>query len=332
MNMPLPEALRVVEETSRCDGSTGWTVALGFANEFFTSAISQEAAAEVLNGGSALVSGAPGPGVRAVPVDGGFRLSGQWQFNSGCANADWCGVAAVVFDGDGPRMGQFGPEMVFAFLPQRDVEIVDTWHVTGLRGTSSHDLRVDNQFVPAERTGPFSLVTGLKPRRESVLARFPLFTAIGLTQSVPVSLGIARHALEEFRDLVLQKETMSGAVRDQVQVQVGLARGEALLQSGRTWWYQLVEDAWETVRCGGQLTLQDRARLKMASLTAVENCCEAVDTAFRLAGSSAIYQSNALERCWRDVHTAAQHLQVQEGRWQTAGRILLRMEPESLFI
>jgi alkylation response protein AidB-like acyl-CoA dehydrogenase len=142
LELPLPEALRVVEEVSRLDGSTGWTVALGIANDILTCALPEESAAQVLRNGSALIPGAPGFMVRAEPVEGGYCLSGQWSFGSGAPNASWISVAAPVFDGDTQRMGVAGPEMIVAFLPPGDVEIVDTWHVTGLRGTGSHDLRV----------------------------------------------------------------------------------------------------------------------------------------------------------------------------------------------
>jgi alkylation response protein AidB-like acyl-CoA dehydrogenase len=271
--------------------------------------------------------------VRAVPVDGGYRLSGQWPFNSGASNADWMSVAAVIFDGKAPRMGQFGPEMVFAVLHPGDVEIIDTWSVTGLCGTSSHDLRVTDLFVPGERTGSFSLATGPRAVRDSVLARFPLFTLLGLAQSPPVCLGIARHALDSFRDLALAKVTpFGGRLSDQVQAQVGIARAEAALRSARSYWFETVRCAWESARAGRELTLDTRAELRMASLNAVESSVCAVDSAFRLSGSTAIFQAQDIERCWRDVHTAAQHLQVQDGRWETAGRVLFGLDPASPLI
>ncbi len=333
MGLPLPDALRVVEEVARFDGSTGWTVALGFGNDLFLSCIPDDTVRDVLTGGSALISGAPGPGVRAVPVDGGYRLTGQWAFNSGAANADWMSVAAVVFDGEAPRMGPAGPEMVFALLSPEEVRIVDTWKVTGLRATSSHDLRVEDTFVPAARTGGFTLANGPVAVRPSVLARFPFFCLLGLVQAPPVVLGVARHALDEFRELARAKERpFSGRLSEQVAAQAGIARAEALLRGGRSYWFETVRCAYDRVASGGELSLAERANLKLASLTAVENAVRAVDIAWRLAGSSAIFETEVLERCWRDAHTAAQHLQVQDGRWEEAGRILFGLEPASPFI
>lgn len=333
LELPLPEALRVVEEVSRLDGSTGWTVALGFANDLFTSVLSDDCAAHVLRNGSALIAGAPGFMVRAEPVEGGYCLTGQWSFCSGAPNATWMNVAAPIFDGDTPRMGAAGPEMIMAFLPPGDVEIVDTWHVTGLRGTGSHDLRVQRAFVPAPMTGPFAMPAGPRPVRDSTLARIPFMTALGIAQSPAVCLGIARHAIDEFRELALHKERpFAPKLSEQVQAQVGVARAEALLRSARCYWYDNVERLWTTVTSGDQVSLDDRVSVRLASLTAVENSLAVVDSLYRLAGSTAIFQSSLLERCWRDVHTAAQHLQVQDGRWETAGRVLFGLDPATPFV
>jgi len=330
LDLPLPDALRVVEEVSRHDGSTGWTVALGLANNLFTSMLPEQSAARVLRGGSTLIAGSPAFGLRAVPEDGGYRLNGRWSFNSGAPNADWIGVAVPLFDGDQPRMGEHGPEMIFAFFDPKDVEIVDTWHVTGLRATGTQDLYAEELFVPTEMTGAISLATGPHPLRECVLARMPFFSAIAVAQAPPVCLGIARHAIEEFTALALAKESaFTGRLSEQVQAQVGLARAEALLQSARCYWYAQVEQAWGAALEGREASLAERASTRLACLTAAENSVAAVDLLHRLAGSSSIFQSSPLERCWRDVHTAAQHMQVQDGRWETAGRVLLGLDPMS---
>jgi alkylation response protein AidB-like acyl-CoA dehydrogenase len=333
LELPLPEALRVVEEVSKLDGSTGWTVALGFVNDLFTSALPDESAARVLRNGSALITGAPGIMVRAQAVEGGYCLTGQWPFCSGAPNASWISVAVQVFDGDTQRMGAAGPEMIVAFLSPGDVEIVDTWHVTGLRGTGSHDLRVQQTFVPVHFTGSFSMPAGPRPVRDSTIARIPFMTALGIAQSPPVCLGIARHAIDEFRELALHKERPFAAkLSEQVQAQAGLARAEALLRSARCYWYESVERLWTTVTSGGEITLEDRTAVRLASLTVAENSLAVADSLYRLAGSTAIFQSSLLERCWRDVHTAAQHMQVQDGRWETAGRVLFGLDPATPFV
>jgi alkylation response protein AidB-like acyl-CoA dehydrogenase len=266
-------------------------------------------------------------------VEGGYLLSGQWSFCSGAPNADWMSVAAPVFDGDLPRMSSAGPEMIFAFIPPSDVEIVDTWYVTGLRGSGSQDLRAENVFVPIELTGRFSMPGGPIPLRASTVTRIPFITLLGVAQSPPVCLGISRRAIDEFVVLAAGKERpFSPKLSEQVQSHVGLARAEALVQSARSYWYENVERLWDTASRGDEISLHGRANVRLACLTAAENSAAAVDILYRLAGSTAIFQSSPLERCWRDVHTAAQHLQVQAGRWETAGRVLFGLDPASPFI
>jgi alkylation response protein AidB-like acyl-CoA dehydrogenase len=102
-----------------------------------------------------------------------------------------------------------------------------------------------------------------------------------------------------------------------------------LVGSARAYWYAEVEAAWDAAVHGRALSLEQRARLRIASLMAVEQSVAAADLLYRLAGSSAIFQSSPLERCWRDLHAAAQHMQVQDGRWETAGRVLMGLEPGS---
>ena len=334
LELPLPAAHRVVEEVSRLDGSTGWTVALGHANAQLTCALSDESAARVLKNGSALLAhGALSSTVRAEAVAGGYRLTGQWQFCSGARNATWVIAAGPVFDGDEPRIGEAGPEMVVAFVPPEDVEIVDTWHVSGLRGTGSHDLRVRDLFVPEELSYPLALPAGPQPRRASTLTRIPFLTALAIALSPAVCLGIARRAVDEFRELSMGKERpFALRLSEQVQAQVGLARAEALVRSARSYWYQSVGAIWQKASTGEDISLEDRTGIRLAALTAAENSTQAVDIAWRLGGSSSIFVSSPLERCWRDVHAAAQHMQVQDGRWETAGRVLFGLEPGSPFV
>jgi alkylation response protein AidB-like acyl-CoA dehydrogenase len=166
-----------------------------------------------------------------------------------------------------------------------------------------------------------------------MLARIPFTTAVGIAQSPAVCLGVARHAIDEFRELALHKERpFAQKLSEQAQAQVGLARAEALLRSARCYWYENVERLWTAVARGCEISLDDRAGVRLASLTAAENSLAVVDSLYRLAGSTAIFQSSPLERCWRDVHTAAQHMQVQHGRWETAGRVLFGLEPADPFV
>jgi indole-3-acetate monooxygenase len=330
LELPLPDALRVVEAVAQHDGSTGWTVALGIANALFTSALPEASAARIFADGPVLIAGAPAFGVRAQRVDGGYRITGRWSYNSGAPNADWVVAPAPIFDGDVPRMGPFGPEMVMCFVHPSDVEIIDTWYVTGLRASGTQDLYVEDLFVPDEMTGGFAMPDGPRALRESPITRIGFLTLFGIVQSPPVCLGLARRAIDEFKEIARSKQDMFGArLSEKVQAQTGLARAEALVGSARAYWYAEVRSIWDAVENKCELSLEQRARMRIASLMAVEQSVAAAELLYRLAGTSAIFQSAPLERCWRDVHTAAQHMQVQDSRWETAGRVLMGLDPGS---
>lgn len=143
-------------------------------------------------------------------------------------------------------------------------------------------------------------------------------------------LWLADGTIEEFKRLALTKESAFGPrLIEQPQAHAGLARSEALVRSARTYWYENVATVWNTAACGKTPSQQELTEMRLATLMVVENCLAAADLVYRLAGTSAVFQSSPLERCWRDVHTAAQHFQVQVGRWETAGRALLGLDPDS---
>jgi alkylation response protein AidB-like acyl-CoA dehydrogenase len=334
LDLPVPAALRVVEEVARHDGSTAWVVALGLANGVFTSMVSESSAARLLGNGAALIPAAPAFGVRATPMDGGYRLTGRWSYNSGAPNADWIAAPVTIFEGDQPRIGPAGAETIFAFIPPSAVEIIDTWYVTGLRASGTQDLCVDNVFVAEDMVGHATMGPGgvnLHMLRETVIGRIPFMSIAGFAQVPPVVLGIARRALEEFKQLAQTKQSAFGGPRlaEQVQAQSGLARAEALVRAARTYWYTELETLWDAAVQDRPISAELRTAQRIANLLVTEHCVSAVDLLYRLAGSSAIFQSSPLERCFRDVHTAAQHFQVLENRWETTGRVLLGLEPGS---
>jgi alkylation response protein AidB-like acyl-CoA dehydrogenase len=335
MALPLQDALRVVEEVARCDGSTGWVVSLGFANDLFTSVIDQNAAADMFEeDGFALFAGSPGFTMRAVQVEGGYRVTGRWSFASGAPNATWVNAAVPVFDGDRPLMSPFGmPEMVMVFMKPEEASIVPgSWDVIGLRASGSFDLCAEDVFVPRARSGPFSPM-GLMTQRESALARVPMFTISAVMQSPPVCLGVAAHAVEAFRELAASKERPPAPkMIEQVPVQVAVAKAEAKLRSARSYFHEAVAELWAVASSERPITLGLQANVRLAVMTAVENSVEVVDSLYRLSGSSSIFQSSPIERCFRDVHTAAQHLASQDARWETVGRVLLGLSPESVII
>ncbi len=326
--LPLPDALRVVEEVAAIDGSAGWTVALGFAAGYFPGFVSPEVEEEVLGRGPILMAGGGRP-MSAEVTDGGYFVSGQLSYASGIVHADWVSGLAMLMDGEAPRMGPNGPEMVGYLIPRGQYEVVDTWNATGMRGTGTHDARFERVFVPGERIIPLISATAFTPIRGDTLSRFPFPSLAGIVQAAPNCLGVARHALEEFATIATGKvNPMTGlALRDRGLIQAGYARAEASLRAARLLFYSAVQDAWDRVDRGETLELEHRTSVRLACSNAAEASLDVVESLFRMAGTTATTYGTTLERCWRDAHTAASHVQVQDPNWEAAGRSLLGLEP-----
>src|SRR5688500_5878939 len=125
----LPVFMRTVERLARADSAAGWVFAVGAGGPLLTAFVPPESAREIYaSGPDVLLPGASAPNGRAVPVDGGYRLSGHWPLGSGAHHGEWLGTVALVFDGDTPRMDAHGaPDFKSIFVPRRDCELLDTW-------------------------------------------------------------------------------------------------------------------------------------------------------------------------------------------------------------
>lgn len=314
--------LDVVEEISRQDGSVGWTVMIAANDGVLWGYLRQDVASELMAGDpSSVIAGTIlGGAGTAVRAPGGFRVSGRWPFASGCRHADWM-VASAAVQTQHDDAGGGAPQVCAFILGVDEIEILDTWHTAGLRGTGSHDFRADNVFVPEDRHWPSLSAHGFQPG--------PIYnTALPVLWGpniAAVALGIARDALDTFIDLAAHKRSTRNptvlANRESMQERVGEA--EALVQSGRAFLYETVRRNWATLSGGGELPEARAARGRLAAATAVRNAVQAVDIVFAAAGSASVYESSRLERCFRDVHMVPQHAVVGQNVFANVGRSLL---------
>jgi alkylation response protein AidB-like acyl-CoA dehydrogenase len=326
------EAIEVLEELCWADGSAGWTIIIGNATSFFAW-FEPEVATELLAGPRETIgAGAFAPLGRLVARDDGtFDFSGRWPFVSGCRHADGFFLGGFVFDGDHPRMiDGLGPDWRFAYLPASAVEIIDNWDVAGLRGTGSNDVSVDSYVVDEHHTiAPFREA----PRHDNALARFPLFTLVGV-QFAAVPLGIGRRALDELLALAPTKTRASSTMPmgEEADMQLAIARADAALRAARSFVIQTVDDAYATALDGSAPSIEQRARLQVAVQNAMRAGLDAVDLAFAAGGASALRNDNPLQRCFRDLHAAAQHVYFSPGAWKRYAKVLLGTEREQLFM
>jgi alkylation response protein AidB-like acyl-CoA dehydrogenase len=316
--------LRVIEEVSKADGAAGWNTMIAATGGMFAAYLPPAAGKEIYGDPFGVVAGALAPSGRAVPEDGGFRLSGRWKLASGCQHAAWMGGGSFIFDGATPRLDANGiPDLHLFFLPQRECEIIDTWYAGGLRGTGSHDFALADAFIPAERT--FSLVSG-KPYYDGPLYRASIISVFGLPV-VAVSLGIARTAIDTFLELAAGKTPTLTAtlLRDRSSVQAKVAEAEALLRSARAFLYETAGAAWETMLRGDPLSEEQETLNRLACVHTARACADAVDIVYTLGGATSVYTTSKLERCFRDVHVVTQHITASFQWYERAGKFFLGM-------
>jgi indole-3-acetate monooxygenase len=315
--------IRIVEELSAADPSVGWCAMIGSDGGYF-SAFLEDAVGQALYPDLDLVTGSSTrPTGRALVAAGGYRVSGRWQFSSGCQHSTYLVGNCFVFDDVGQRLLEDGtPESRLCYLPAARCEIVDTWTTTGLRGSGSHDFTAEDVFVPVEQT----FNTRTSPiLRDGPLYAFPLMFIVN---GAGVPLGTARAAIDALVDLAAAKQTLAGTgLRDEAWVRTAVARADTLLGGARGYVFDAVGDFWHALTKGDTPSLPQRARFRLALAGASQLCVEAVDLMYQAAGGSSVYATNPLDRLFRDAHTVHQHITNSPKVFEVAGQMLLGLDP-----
>jgi indole-3-acetate monooxygenase len=316
----LPTFMTAVESVSRIDAATGWVFANLAAGAILAAHTPASFARHMYaNGPNVPIGGSVIPNGRAVPVDGGYKLSGRWPLASGCHHAAWLGGNALVFDGETPRMGPDGaPDFKNMFFNPEECEILDTWHSLGLRGTGSTDIVVKDVFVPEEQV--FSVFTA-PPVVSGALYNIDILGLFSMALTM-VSMGIARAAIDSFVALAKAKTpTLSQTgLANRPTIHAEVARTEALVQSARAYLYEVAADLMDAVTSGSGVTDELEARRRLACVNASTSSVQAVNAMFSLAGATPVYSGHRLEQCLRDVHSASQHLVVSPVWWEKTGQ------------
>jgi alkylation response protein AidB-like acyl-CoA dehydrogenase len=316
--LDFPSYLATVEALAAIDSAAGWALANTGTASVQAAYLPEATAREIFAGGE-LGAGSVTPRGRAIPVEGGYRVSGRWPFASGCHSAQWLGGNCLVFDGETPRMSPMGmPAFTLMFFPRSQCQIIDEWYTTGMRATGSADFAVEDVFVPEERT---FLVFGGQPRIESPLYRMHLEVQF-FTCEACVALGIARGAIDAFVELAMSKTpTLSQSpLAERPTIHAGVARAEAAYQSARAYLQEVAREIWAEVEAGEEITDATEARRRLACLNVSEASEAVVDAMYRLGGTSSIQANSRLDRALRDVHTVNQHIAVSPVWWEKTGQ------------
>jgi alkylation response protein AidB-like acyl-CoA dehydrogenase len=325
-----PTFARVIEEVGRADPSTAWCLCQAAGCTMISGYVTPEVAREIFGDLRALLAWGPSPDARAVVVDGGYRVSGTWSFASGCRQATWLGGQCAVHEPDGrPRRRRDGSaETRWMLFPAAQATLLDTWHVIGLRATGSDSFTATDLFVPREHSAARD--DPAERRHGGLLYCFPA-TSVYASGFAGVAIGNARRTLDAFVALARAKTPrgLRAPLRESPVVQSELARTEARLEAARALLLGSLEAVWREVVRTGALELADRVRIRMAATHAITEATAAVDFAYHAAGATAIFESQAFERRFRDAHTVAQQVQGRQTHFETVGRFLLGLEPDT---
>lgn len=311
---------RGIELLAQADASAAWCAMIGCDTGYASTHLAEEAARALFTDLAAATVYVVNPTGAAVPVEGGYNVTGRWTFASGSSHAKVFCLGTLSMTASGPEMLPGGaPAIRIVAVPRQQVEVVDTWTTTGLRGSASNDVALTNVFVPTQNT--FSFFLARSPRTEPLYQLPNLFVQkIGA-----IPLGIARGAIDDVLAIAASKRTLGKleAIQESQWLQMAIARAEWKYRQARAFYYEAIQDIWETLERGDRVVQAQLVTSHLSMVGAMENCTEIVDSMYRAAGSASLYARHTLDRRFRDIHTAAQHTTFALDRLADDGKVLL---------
>ena len=322
------DGLEVIEEYAYHDGSTGWCVAISCTSSLMASYLPHDWGELIFGDPRSITGGFAAPAGKATPVDGGLRVSGQWQWGSGTRHATWIGGGCMLVDGDGrPTPRGDGLAFPYVFFDLDDVEFVDTWQVSGLGGTGSLDYTVTDAFVPEGRWVQIGVDA---PTRQNPFTHFSFYGLLALGIAA-TGVGIARRAIDELVDLAAIKRPQGSRrpLADRTPVQADVAIAEGKLRSAWSFVEDTVGTAWDAALAGHDPDDEHKRLLRLAATHATQTAADATELMYKAAGGAAVYQTSPIQRCFRDAFVATQHAMVAPRTFELAGRMRLGLETDT---
>ena len=327
--LAIPEVLRLIEELARIDASAGWNFAICSGGPLFGHYLSRSAFEKIFADPRASAAGSLNPMTsQATKVEGGWRFSGRACNASGSGHATHLIAAALILHDGAPQFVDGFPMLRAGTFPIQHAKILNTWSTSGMRGTGSNDCIFENVFVPDEFT--FDWINGQSTWMRGPFGNIPLVLKLGGTLAA-VILGTARHALEAFVEIARAKVPVGtrATLRERPIAQTQYAQAEGMLNAARAYFYHANEKIWQKGEAGETFSLEDRAQARLGNVTPVKLALQAIDLVADAAGMSAAQAASPIERCWRDAHTASQHVLLNTARFEVIGRVLFGLDPGS---
>lgn len=315
--------LRCAEAVARGDASAGWCVSIAATSSLLAGWLSPDALAEIFENPEATAAGVWAPRGKAKRVDGGYRVSGRWAFCSGIMHSDYLFGGCMVESDGGP------PTPRVLAIARDDLEILDTWRTSGLRGTGSHDTVADDVFVPEQR----SLWLLDPPTCAAALYRFPIFAFFALSIAA-AALGNARGAIDDLTELAAGKvaQGSSRTLAERPATWAAVAEAEASLRAARAFYYDAIDAAWQAAQAPEPVSVELRTGLRLAATHATRTGADVARAMYDIGGGTAIYDDSPLQRRFRDAYASTAHFQVNAATWELTGRILLGQPTETAML
>ncbi|MGE0858032.1 MAG: acyl-CoA dehydrogenase family protein [Gammaproteobacteria bacterium] len=306
--LPLRAQIQSCIETARGDAAASWLMMVCGAHDFVLGGFSDACLDEVFaSGPDTLIAGTLAPQGKVTRAPGGWRLEGRWQFCSGVDHSPWLMFGALQADAaeDAEPWGA-----VHLMVPKAEVEVIDTWHVLGMRGTGSKDVAAHGVFVPLHRSvATPALFTGTSPHARGALYHLPVLPSLACMGAGSV-YGMAERAYDDYvaRTRVRGDVLIGGGKAHHTGLQRRVAEARLELDSARRL-LDAICDRWDELQALDNPPVAPalRVRIRLDAAYVVELCRRAVDRMFAVSGAHAVYDDSGLQRAHRDIHTASHH-------------------------
>ena len=314
--------MEMLEEVAKADASTAWCLGQCAVCAMIAAYLDPDAADRIFNTPPGILAwGAINHEVTAVP--GGYRASARWDFASGSRQASWLGAHVRIIEADGTqRLKPDGtPEVRTILFPIESATMHAVWDVIGLNATGTDSYSVDDLFVPDE-------LAALRDEPSTLRERGPLYklptNSVYSLGFAAVSLGVARATLDAAITLARRKTPAGAApMRENSAVTGLIARTEASLRAARAYLYATADAMWHDLTATDTFSAQHRVAVRLATTWTIHQATAVVDTAYHMAGATAVFRSNPFERRFRDMHAIAQQIQARDTHYEDVGKALL---------
>lgn len=334
LEMSLAQLNALVFEGARGLGSLGWLIMVGTSQSIGSGLYPEETVQKIFGDNEYVrTRGVIAPKGVAVPVEGGFLISGQWPFATGGPKPDYVSGNSIVMVDGKPRLGPTGhPEAIIAMMPASEVEFLDTWHVIGMRGTDSCDVKVKDVFVPTAMT--FNLMAP-STCFDTPVARLPLRVALSFPHCA-LALGIAQGAIDDLTELAKTKRASmnpAALMGDDIAFRHDLGRRTVQLAAAKAMLDRFADECWAAGEARRELAPQQILTTRLMANYITSECVEIVDWAYTAGGSSSVFDGSSLQTRFRDIHVATQHASCHADAYRLLGAVMLGEEltPQQLF-